>query len=314
MSYCGKGCYASPRLEGVVNKFYINIGNTTINNHNTVDNRQINNGIHHSIAAERTGDIHVYSQSIDNRVGFQQNNYVVNMDNRKVEFIPPYIGGQGSQRYLPVRDSYALPTSQDTLQLPQPGHEYSSMITTGLLNSSRPLTQFVDTAEDVQELVKETFQTLTGSALPNNIIMHVCDEKEMAEAHKKSGGGEWNPGILGFALNRHPLPSHIFIKQNHLDALMLTIGHELGHVLTTSLGNVIDEEAKAFAFELAWAKTIMENNIGNLANNFNVDFRPANNGIHDRAFNFVQKLVEKGKKALDLFWNISQGLTKLPAT
>jgi hypothetical protein len=88
---------------------------------------------------------------------------------------------------------------------------------------------------------------------------------------------------------------------------MLTVGHELGHVLTPTLGNAVDEEAKAFAFELAWAKTIIENDIGGLKANFNVDFIPAQNGLHDKAFTFVQKIVKKGMDSLRLFFEISRG-------
>jgi hypothetical protein len=74
----GRGYSSSSGLDRAVNKFYINIGNLNVNN-----------GIQHSIAAERTGDIKVYNTTIDNRVG--QINYTINLDNRKVEFISPYI-------------------------------------------------------------------------------------------------------------------------------------------------------------------------------------------------------------------------------
>lgn len=298
---------ASRRLDSVVNKIYIN-GDVNINN------GSINHGIQHSIAAERTGDVHVYSQSIDNRVGLQQNNYVVNLDNRKVEFVSPYVGSigcdgdKGRLDYSNRNNRYLLSSPSGNYDNNQ---EYQQSVSSGLLRKCRPVTQFVHDSEEVKELVLETFEKLTGQQFPDNIEVRVCGEEEMKKAHG-SNGGKWNPGIMGFAINRYPYPSTIFVKKNHLDALMLTIGHELGHVLSPRLPDDIDEEAKAFALELAWVKTILENDIGGLAGNFNIDFVPAENGLHDRAFAFVQSIVRKGKEALKVFWELSKGITKMP--
>ena len=90
--------------------------------------------------------------------------------------------------------------------------------------------------------------------------------------------------------------------ENHLDALMVVVGHEIGHVLTKSLPNKHDEEAKAFAFSIEWAKTIKEHNIANLGLSIKdeLDFRPARNGLHDVAFAFVDFMLKKGRKAIDL--------------
>jgi hypothetical protein len=289
---------ASRRLDQVVNKFYIN------------GDVHVNNGIQHTIAAQRTGDVHVYSQSIDNRIGIQQNKYVLNLDNRKVEFIAPYIGcedGSGKKKYLNKNNQYLLSGPSGNYDNSSP--EYHSSITGGLLKPRRPATQFVESAEEIEHLVRQTFEKLTGQAFPDDIIVRVCDEEEMKKAHK-ANGGKWNPGIMGFAMNRHPHPSTIFVRKNHLDSLMLTVGHELGHVLSPRLESDLDEEAKAFAFELAWAKTIVENDIGGLAANFNVDFMPAENGLHDKAFAFVQNIVKQGKKALKVFWELAKGITR----
>jgi hypothetical protein len=299
MSYAPvSNCYStasSGRLERVVNKFYIN------------GDVHINNGIQHTIAAQRTGDIHVMSQTIDNRIGVQ-NNYVLNLDNRKVEFISPYIGGERRSEisYNDHKRSYLLTGpagSYDTKQ------EYQSSISVGLLKQHRPPTQFVEDAEEIKDVTKSIFEALTGQPFPDDIIVRVCSEEEMKKMHS-ANGGTWNPGIMGFAINRHPYPSTIFVRNNHLDALMLTVGHELGHVLSPRLDDTLDEEAKAFAFELAWVKTIVENNIAGLGANFNPDFVPANNGLHDRAFAFVQKTARKGKEALRIFWELAKGALK----
>jgi len=293
---------ASGRLDAVVNKFYIN-GDVHVNN------GSINHGIQHTIAAERTGDIHVYSQSIDNRVNVQ-NNYVLNLDNRKVEFVAQYIGDDsgmrdGEGKYLNGTNQYLLPGpsgNYDSSPL-----EYQSSITGGLLKKCRPVTQFVHDSEEVKGLVLDTFEKLTGKQFPDNIEVRVCSEEEMKKAHS-ANGGRWSRGIMGFAINRWPNPSTIFVKKNHLDALMLTIGHELGHVVSPQLPNELDEEAKAFAFELAWTKTIIKEDIGGLARNFNVDFVPAENGLHDKAFAFVQDVARKGKDALKVFRELSKGV------
>lgn len=285
----GRGYSSSSGLDRAVNKFYINIGNLNVNN-----------GIQHSIAAERTGDIKVYNTTIDNRVG--QINYTINLDNRKIEFISPYISGE-KPKYLDKKAGYLLPAPAEYKAASQ---EYHNTITAGLLKPRRPITQFIDDAEEIKDITIQTFEALTGQSFPDDIVVRVCSEAEMKKAHA-ANGGKWSPGIMGFAINRHPYPSTIFIRENHLDELMLTVGHELGHVLAPQLGDAIDEEAKAFAFELAWARTIVENDVGGLAANFNVDFMPAQNGLHDKAFAFVQKMVKKGKEALQLFLDIAKG-------
>ncbi|MBW2971528.1 hypothetical protein KY359_00700 [Candidatus Woesearchaeota archaeon] len=302
MTYAScNSCYSaasSRRLEGVVNKFYVN------------GDLHVNNGIQHTIAAQRTGDVHVHSQSIDNRV---QNNYVLNLDNRKVEFVSPYIGDSGRKEvsYNTRKNQYLLPSPSGSYNNSQSA-EYQSSITVGLLNPRRPHTQFINDAEEVESIVRETFEKLTCQAFPDDIVVRVLSEEEMKSAHK-ANGGKWSPGIMGFALNRSPYPSSIFVRKNHLDALMLTVGHELGHVLSERLASDVDEEAKAFAFELAWAKCIVENDIGGLAANFNVDFMPAENGLHDRAFAFVQSAVKKGKNAMQVFWEMGKGILKVNA-
>ncbi len=295
-------CYsskASGNLDRVVNKFYIN-GDVHVNN------GSINNGIQHSIAAQKVGDVHVYSQNIDNRV---QNNYVVNLDNRKVEFVPPYIsdGRRNEVEYNTSNNRYLLPSPSGNYD--NGPSSYQSSITTGLLKQRRPHTQFIEDAEEVEGLVRKTFETLTGQAFPDDIVVRVLGEEEMKNSHS-ANGGVWNQGIMGFAINRNPEPSNIFVRKNHLDALMLTIGHELGHVLSSRLSSELDEEAKAFAFELAWAKCIVENDIGGLAENFDVGFEPAANGLHDKAFAFVQSMVKQGKEAMKLFWALGKGLIR----
>ena len=78
-----------------------------------------------------------------------------------------------------------------------------------------------------------------------------CNKEELKQIHSRFG--LWNDNIQGFALNNS---KQIFVKNNELDSLMLTIGHEIGHVYTRCLTNNHDEEAKTFSFAMQWAKII----------------------------------------------------------
>lgn len=84
---------------------------------------------------------------------------------------------------------------------------------------------------------------------------------------------------------------------------MLTIGHELGHVLSPALDNKQDEEAKAYAFSFAWMEIIKEHNIANLANAI-VTESPAQNGLHDVGFALVMGLFKQGENYLQIYKKI----------
>src|SRR3989338_6068850 len=166
--------------------------------------------------------------------------------------------------------------------------------TDGFLKLYRPKTQFIEAAADIESLVKETFKHTTGKDFPDNIVVRVLDKEEMKQVHEQNGG-IWSDSIQGFSMNsnRNNSAKQVFVKQADLDKVMIVVGHEIGHVLTASLGNAHDEEAKAFAFEFAWIESIMKHNIGNLKENFTLDLKPANNGLHDVASNFVKTLLKK---------------------
>jgi hypothetical protein len=181
----------------------------------------------------------------------------------------------------------------------------------GFLMPNRPKTAFIGDAKEVKEFVEEAFLTTTGREFPDDIIIHVVDEETMKKAHSMFGDN-WNDGIQGFAINRknRGLSSEIFIKKGELDSIMLTIGHEIGHVLTKKLDSLREEEAKAFAFSLAWMKSIKESNIANLATAISLN-KPAMNGIHNVALDFVLGLREKGIDALSIYNDIIGGRLKI---
>jgi hypothetical protein len=181
------------------------------------------------------------------------------------------------------------------------------------LAEDRPITPMVSSMGDVKEVVEMTFEKITGQEFPHDSIkIAVCDEQTFRQVHSNTGGA-WSPGIMGFSFNKYGRGiSEIYVKQDHLDSILLTIGHELGHVLGPTLPNGQDEEAKAHAFSLTWIETIRDNNIGGLQPN--IIPNPAHNGLHDVAFDYVKYLLQTGASSFDVFKTLAHGLTSIIAT
>ena len=166
------------------------------------------------------------------------------------------------------------------------------------LNPSRPKARFIVDNSEARGIAKEVFESMMNQKMPSNISISILPFEDFKNLH--SSFGAWSSGILGFSVNGSD--KRIFIRENHLDSLMLVIGHEIGHVLTETLPNKHDEEAKAFAFSIEWARTIKEHNIANLGLSIKEEhgFQPARNGLHDVASAFVDFMVKKGRKAMQL--------------
>lgn len=170
------------------------------------------------------------------------------------------------------------------------------------LNHNAPIASFVGKAEDLKDLAEETFLKTTGRKLPKNMIIKICSHDEM----KRSHGESFDSMTTGFCINHQGKKfNEIFVLEGNLDRVMVTLGHEIGHALSNTLDDAIDEEAKAFAFCLEWMKTIKEHNIGDLSMNINLN--PAKNGVHNKALDFVLKLIEQGTRAFEVFENIIRG-------
>ena len=161
----------------------------------------------------------------------------------------------------------------------------------------------------IMPFIEEAFEKQTGMPFPHDkIAIHILDDNKFKQEHLKREG-TWSNGIQGFALNKQGSGiSEIFVRKNHLDSMMLTIGHEIGHCMSPTLPDSRDEEAKAFAFSLAWMQTIKKHNIAGIAHNINPN--PAPNGLHDTAYNFVLELMHD-KKALQVFNDLAQGITSI---
>jgi len=162
--------------------------------------------------------------------------------------------------------------------------------------------QFVGKADEIKEHIEQAFELMFHSAFPSDIKISVLNSEEF---RKLAPHGN----TVGLSINRRPLGllSEIFVLNGPLARVMLTIGHEIGHVLTKTLDDKHEEEAKAYAFSLAWMKSIQENDIAGLGDSF-VQERPAENGLHDVAFAFVEKTIRWGKSAWDVYQELISGL------
>ena len=172
-----------------------------------------------------------------------------------------------------------------------------------MLNPFREEAQFVADAKDIESLIKEAFRETMGEAFPEHIKVSVLKEEAFRRAFNCYSSGNFSQGIQGFAIHNK---NKVFVKAGKLDKVMVVLGHEIGHVLTHSLSSILDEEAKAFSFEKAWLNAVINKNIGDIADNINLNFIPASNGVHDVAFRFVQRRT-KEKSPLSLFFELCNG-------
>ncbi len=161
--------------------------------------------------------------------------------------------------------------------------------------------KFVGKAEDIKEFIEDAFEKVFHIPFPIDIKISVCD---LAQFRKIAP----HPSTIGLSINRRKegLLSEIFVLNDSLARVMLTIGHELGHVLTQTLDNPHDEEAKAYAFSLVWMKAIREFDIAGLADAFVME-NPAKNGLHNVAFQFVEKVRQQGVDVWGLYVGLLRG-------
>ncbi|MBI2558658.1 hypothetical protein HYW20_05015 [Candidatus Woesearchaeota archaeon] len=250
-----------------------------------------------------------YSNGLEYIVGssYPDNSYIrVNYFSKNVD------DNYGFARETPIiferkySGSSIKPIQYETQQYHQLSYSIKHSFTPDIfLSPSRPKTKFVGDNSEVRKISEEVFELMTNKKLPDNISINVLSFNEFKALH--SNFGPWSSGILGFSING--TQKRIFVRETNLDALMLVIGHEIGHVLTETLPNRHDEEAKAFAFSIEWAKTIKKHNIANLGLNIKdeLDFQPARNGLHDIAFAFVDFMVKKGRIAIQLHDDLVKG-------
>ncbi len=171
------------------------------------------------------------------------------------------------------------------------------------LNPLRPRSAFIAGASEISQFIREAFLATTGQELPSDISIMVASRAALQQIHRQF----MNPSVVGLSLNSN---REIFAVAGSLDDVMLVVGHELGHVLSPPLQNSHAEEAKAFAFEMAWASAIFANDVAGLSQSISqaaLEMKPAQNGLHDAAFAFVKSQTSSGKEPLELHsqivWN-----------
>ena len=229
--------------------------------------------------------INYFSKNTDDNYGFVNENPVI--------FERQYVKNPAKQ--IQYKNQIEYPAQQYI------NHSFAPEI---FLNPSRQKARFVDDKSGMTSFVNEALELMMNEKLPENISINIVPFEEFKLLH--SAFGQWSSGILGFSINGKD--KQIFVRENHLDALMLVMGHEIGHVLTETLPNKHDEEAKAFAFSIEWARTIKKHNIANLGLSIKdeIDFQPARNGLHDVAFAFVDLMLRKGRKAMELHSDLAK--------
>ncbi len=178
--------------------------------------------------------------------------------------------------------------------------EYSFDPNAFLLPGRQPQ-RFIGTTEEIKRFVEEAFRQTLSIPFPDDLTLTILNNKDFRKLAP-------DQGVIGFSINRKEqgLVSEIFILNDELDRVMLTIGHELGHVISPPLHSRQNEEAKAFAFAQLWMKTIKQHNIANLATAITLE-NPAQNGLHDVAFSFVAKLMRHGKSAKEIVHGLLTG-------
>lgn len=190
----------------------------------------------------------------------------------------------------------------------QRGEDIHNAISDLFLAPNRPATPLVSEFGAVKEITEETYKQLTGQEFPHDSVKVFVLPEIMFKQVFLATGNYWNEGIQGFSINKYGHgTSEIFVRENNLDSVLLTMGHELGHILSKPLPNLKDEEAKAHAFSIAWMNTIRDNNIAGLKPN--ILLNPAKNGIHDAGLEIVDHLMSAGISALDAFKTLAHGLT-----
>jgi len=199
---------------------------------------------------------------------------------------------------------YSVAPQPQTIYVGQPVKQYSSYSTIAesqpiaFLNPNRPDTQFIGNAFEIDDNIKQAFSATTAEQLPEEISITIASRDELLQKNLAF----LNNSVVGLSINS---TKEIFVVAGSLDEVMLTIGHELGHVIKAPAKTSQEEEAKAFAFEAAWAQSIFDKDIAGLRQSINAAaLAPAKNGLHDTASNFVKN---NSSDPLKLFHSISNG-------
>ncbi len=207
-----------------------------------------------------------------------------------------YSGREAAQHIY----QHAVDVAESAIRANRLAQEYA-FVPDDFLKPDRAAQAFVGDAAAIEEEGKEAFTATTGDVFPADVRITILQLREFRKLAPDAS-------VVGFSVNRRHegLLSDIVLLAAEKDRALLTLGHELGHVLSRTLASRHDEEAKAFAFTRAWMDAIRRENIAGLRDAI-VPEQPAQNGLHDVAFVFVQRLLNTGKEALEVYGELVNG-------
>ncbi len=167
-----------------------------------------------------------------------------------------------------------------------------------------PSIEFKDS--EIEDAARSIFVLVTGKRIDDGVKINICSLEEFRKAQLLFGVSGCD--VQGFCINKDKV---IFVKKTDIADTLVVLGHELGHIFTRELKSKHNEEAKAFAFSIAWIKKIKEKNILNLRNSLTLDLKPAKNGLHNIAFDFILNNIDGEKNAMKLYWELVYGVISL---
>lgn len=170
-------------------------------------------------------------------------------------------------------------------------------------------TTFVNMSSQIIDEVQRAIKIITDDFLPKDLEIKICNKVNIIEAFRKYNPNElYTDSIRGFALNSND-KKEIYVVEDIIQKLIITLGHEIGHIMTPKRINTVTEEAKAYAFQLVFLKTVIDNNILNLRNKITLEHigKPAINGIHNVAFSWINSFLMDGYTSKEIYEQIISG-------
>lgn len=165
--------------------------------------------------------------------------------------------------------------------------------------------------DQIRPLVEETHQAMF-SGKKYRYKTNVLSQKEMSKRFGEDSKGHCYAPFLFFS---HPCFRQIYLCENSISNILIVAGHEIGHLQKPFFSANDLEETKAFLFQLYWGETIMEKNIGNLAETLNLRRRldcdnytdfPLHQGAYLMAESIYQRNPHKWEKGLQELKQISR--------
>ncbi|HLC20312.1 MAG TPA: hypothetical protein VJK72_05295, partial [Candidatus Nanoarchaeia archaeon] len=91
------------------------------------------------------------------------------------------------------------------------------------LNPKRPMTQFIGNAFEISAFIEEAFEKTTGKKLPSDILITIAQRSELITKNLAF----LKESVVGLSVIE---PREIFVVSGNMDEVMLTCGHEIGHI------------------------------------------------------------------------------------